>query len=157
MLAAVNLRDLGAGVRLHPADGDDLGHVPNGHLVRATRVRHRVRTIRPMVAAMATFDGKPTGPADTARLVGKDLVPWLRECDGFRGVLVLTGDEKHQVITLWDTPQDEASTRPARLAMHDSVSAAAGMSLVDYEVYDLPVLDGEVFTVPDGATSPDTS
>jgi hypothetical protein len=25
--------------------------------------------------------------------------------------------------------------------MHDSVSAAAGMSLTDYEVYDLPVLD----------------
>ena len=94
-----------------------------------------------MVAAMATFEGTPTGPADTARLVGKDLVPWLREYDGFRGVLVLTGDEKHGVITLWDTQRDEASSRPARLAMHESVSAATGMSLVDYEVYDLPVLD----------------
>ncbi|MGH3109796.1 MAG: hypothetical protein ACRDQT_02615 [Gaiellaceae bacterium] len=94
-----------------------------------------------MVAAMATFAGTPTGPADTARLVGNDLVPWLREYDGFRGVLVLTGEAKHGVITLWDTPHDEASTRPARLAMHESVSAAAGMSLVDYDVYDLPVLD----------------
>ena len=100
-----------------------------------------VRKLRPMVAAMATFDGMPAGPADTARLVAKDLVPWLREYDGFRGVLVLTGDEKHRVITLWDTPQDEASTRSARLAMHDSASTAAGMSLVDYDVYDLPVLD----------------
>jgi hypothetical protein len=98
-------------------------------------------SFRPMVAAMATFEGTPTGPADTARLVGKDLVPWLREYDGFRGVLVLTGDEKHGVITLWDTPHDEASSRPARLAMHESVSAAVGMSLVDYEVYDLPVLE----------------
>ena len=94
-----------------------------------------------MVAAMVAFEGTPPGPSDTARLVGKDLVPWLREYDGFRGVLVLTGEEKHRVITLWDTQEDEASTRPARLAMHDSVSAAAGMSLVDYEVYDLPVLD----------------
>jgi hypothetical protein len=94
-----------------------------------------------MVAGMATFEGMPAGPADTARLVRKDLLPWLREYDGFLGVLVLIGDEKHRVITLWGTSQDEASTRPARLAMHDSVSAAAGMSLVDYEVYDLPVLD----------------
>jgi hypothetical protein len=94
-----------------------------------------------MVAAIATFEGTPTGPADTARIVGKDLVPWLREYDGFRGVLVLTGEEKHGVITLWDTQHDEASSRPARLAMHESVSAATGMSLVDYEVYDLPVLD----------------
>ena len=94
-----------------------------------------------MVAAMVTFEGTPTGPADTARDVGKDLVPWLREYDGFRGVVVLTGDETHAVITLWDTPDEEASTRPARLAMHDSVSAAVGMSLVAYEVYDVPVLD----------------
>ena len=94
-----------------------------------------------MVAAMATFDGAPTAPADSARLVEKDLVPWLRGYDGFRGVLVLTGEEKHRVITLWGTPHDEASSRPARLAMHESVSAAVGMSLVDYEVYELPVLD----------------
>jgi hypothetical protein len=94
-----------------------------------------------MVAAMTTFEGTPAAPSDSAQLVEKDLVPWLREYDGFRGVLVLTGAEKHGVITLWDTPQDEASTRPARLAMHDSVSAVAGMSLVDYEVYDLPVFD----------------
>jgi hypothetical protein len=90
---------------------------------------------------MATFEGMPTGPGDTARLVGKDLVPWLREYDGFRGVLVLIGAEKHGVITLWNTPQDEVSTRQARLRMHESASAAVGMSLVDYEVYDLPVFD----------------
>jgi hypothetical protein len=94
-----------------------------------------------MVAAMATFEGTPTGPADTARLVGKDLVPWLRDYDGFRGVLVLTGEEKHGVITLWDTPHDEASSRQARLAMHETVSATVGMSLVDYTVYELPVVD----------------
>jgi hypothetical protein len=94
-----------------------------------------------MVAAMATFEGMPAGPADNARLVREDLLPWLREYDGFQGVLVLIGDDRHRVITLWDTSQDEMSTRPARLAMHDSVSAAAGMSLTDYEVYDLPVLD----------------
>jgi hypothetical protein len=94
-----------------------------------------------MVAAMATFEGMPTGPADTARTVGTDLVPWLREYDGFRGVLVLVGEEKHGVITLWNTQHDEASSRTARLAMHESVSAKTGMSLVDYEVYDLPIID----------------
>jgi hypothetical protein len=94
-----------------------------------------------MVAGMARFEGTPTGPADSARLVEKDLVPWLREYDGFRGVLVLTGKARHAVITLWDTPEEEASTRPARLAMHESVSAAVGMSLVDYDVYDMPVLE----------------
>jgi hypothetical protein len=95
-----------------------------------------------MVAAMATFEGTPSGPANNARLVRKDLLPWLREYDGFHGVLVLIGDQKkHRVITIWDTPQDEVRTRPARLAMHETVSAATGMSLVGYEVYDLPVLD----------------
>jgi hypothetical protein len=94
-----------------------------------------------MLAAMATFEGAPTGSADSARLVEKDLVPWLREYDGFGGVLVLIGDEKHRVITLWETPHDEASSRQARLAMHETVAAAVGMSLVGYDVYDLPVVD----------------
>jgi hypothetical protein len=94
-----------------------------------------------MVAGIATFEGSRTGPADSARLVEKDLVPWLRDYEGFRGVLVLVGEEKHRVITLWDTEQDEASTRPARLAMHDSVSAAVGVSLVDYEVCDVAVFN----------------
>jgi hypothetical protein len=94
-----------------------------------------------MVAAMATFEGTPTGSAGTARLVGRDLRPWLREFDGFRGVLVLIGEEKHGVITLWHTRKDETSSRAARLAMHESVSAAVGMSLVHYEVFDAPVLD----------------
>lgn len=83
----------------------------------------------------------PAGFAGTPQLVGKDLVPWLREYDGFRGVLVLVGEGQHGVMTLWDTPQDETSSRPARLAMHESVSAATGMSLVGYEVFDLPVVD----------------
>ena len=102
---------------------------------------HAGRKLRLMVAAMATFEGTPTGTAGTARLVGKDLRPWLREFDGFRGVLVVIGEEKHGVITLWDTPKDEMSSRPARLSMHQSVSASVGMSLVGYEVFDVPVLD----------------
>ena len=44
-----------------------------------------------MVAAMATFDGMPPGPAGTARL-WKRIVPWLR-VRRLRGVLVLIGDE----------------------------------------------------------------
>jgi hypothetical protein len=94
-----------------------------------------------MVAGMATFEGTPTGTVATARTVGTDLVPWLREYEGFRGVLVLVGEEKHGVITLWDTEHDEARSRTARLAMHESVSAKTGMSLVDYQVYDLPIVD----------------
>ena len=94
-----------------------------------------------MVAAMATFEGTPPRPGDTARTVGTDLVPWLREYDGFRGVLVLVGEEKHGVITLWDTQHDEERSRTARLTMHESVSAKTGMSLVDYQVYDLPIID----------------
>ena len=45
------------------------------------------------------------------------------------------------MITIWDTREDEASSRPARLAMHRSVSSAVGMSLLDYEVYEAPVCE----------------
>jgi hypothetical protein len=56
-------------------------------------------------------------------------------------VLVLIGEEKHRVVTLWETPHDEASSRHARLAMHETVSAAVGMTLVGYEACDVAVFD----------------
>jgi hypothetical protein len=96
----------------------------------------------PMVAGMASFEGAPTAAVpDAAREVRRDLVPWLREYDGFLGVLVLAGEGRHRVITVWSTPEDESSSRPARLAMHGTVAAAVGMSFVGYEVYEAPVYE----------------
>jgi heme-degrading monooxygenase HmoA len=96
-----------------------------------------------MVAAMSTITGPADGMAEIARMAKETLDGWLREYDGYRGLIVFT-DERNQrarVITLWSTAQDEARARRSRGAMRDQVAAMAGMVVEGLEVYDAPVVD----------------
>jgi len=68
---------------------------------------------------------------------------WLRDYDGYRGLLILTDEEgqRSQVITLWDTSEAEERARPARGAMRDQIAAQAGMAVEAFDVYDVPVCE----------------
>jgi hypothetical protein len=96
-----------------------------------------------MIAAMATIEGPATGIAEISRLASEDVDAWLRGYDGYRGLLVLTDEKipRSRVITLWETTEDEERARSARGAMRDAVAAAAGMSVVDFGVYQVPVCE----------------
>jgi heme-degrading monooxygenase HmoA len=96
-----------------------------------------------MIAAMATLTGSAAGMAEIARLAKETVDQWLREFEGYRGVIVLTDEESQRarVITLWETPEAEARARQSRGAMRDQVAAAAGMTVEAMELYDVPALE----------------
>jgi heme-degrading monooxygenase HmoA len=97
-----------------------------------------------MVAAVATITGPSPGMAEVARVAAEEMEGWLREYDGYRGLIVLVSEEaqRSQVISLWETPAAETRARASRAAMRDHVAAAAGMSVEEMMiVYDVPVLD----------------
>lgn len=95
-----------------------------------------------MVAAMATIEGPASGIADISRLASEDVEAWLQGYEGYRGLIVLTDEngQRSRVITFWETPDDEVRAREGRGAMRDVVAAAAGMAVVAFEVYEVPVL-----------------
>lgn len=68
---------------------------------------------------------------------------WLREYDGYRGLIVFTDEDgqRSKVITLWNTPEDEARARLSRAAMRDQIATQAGMTVEDFEVYEVPVCE----------------
>lgn len=68
---------------------------------------------------------------------------WLRDYEGYRGLLILTDEEgqRSQVITLWETPEDEERSRTARGVMRDQIAAQAGMAVEAFDVYDVPVCE----------------
>jgi heme-degrading monooxygenase HmoA len=76
-------------------------------------------------------------------MAGEAVESWLRDYDGYRGLMVFTDEEGQRsiVITLWNTPEDEARSRVSRAAMRDQVVAHAGMSVEAFEVYEVPVCD----------------
>ena len=92
---------------------------------------------------MSTLEGPASDIADVSRMAGQDIESWLRGYDGYRGLIVLTdeGVPRSRVITFWETPEDEARARESRGAMRDMVASAIGMSVVAFEVYDVPVCE----------------
>jgi hypothetical protein len=96
-----------------------------------------------MVAAMATISGPASGLADISRMASEAIEGWLRDYEGYRGLIVFTDEDaqRSQVVTLWDTPEHEAVARRGRGAMRDQIAAAAGMAVVDFGVYEVAVYE----------------
>lgn len=81
--------------------------------------------------------------ADIARMAGETIEGWLRDFEGYRGVIVLTDEEGEQalMITLWETAEAETRARQPRGAMRDQVAATAGMTVEGMRLYEVPVAD----------------
>src|SRR5918992_5088250 len=92
---------------------------------------------------MATIRGPAEGLAEISRMASESVDGWLRGYEGYRGLLVFTDEEAQQsrVVTLWETPEDEAKARTARGAMRDQIAAAVGMEVVDFGVYEVAVFE----------------
>ena len=81
--------------------------------------------------------------AEIGRMAGEAMEGWLRDYDGYRGLIILTSQsgETAHVITLWETREAEQSSRTTRAALRDRLAATAGMEVVSMEPYDLPVIE----------------
>jgi hypothetical protein len=102
-----------------------------------------VRKLGPMVAAMATLAGHEPEMTGLAEMASESIEGWLHEYDGYRGLLVFTNDAsgRARVITLWDTHEDEQRARASRGAMRDQLASTIGVTVEEFEVYDVPVCD----------------
>jgi heme-degrading monooxygenase HmoA len=96
-----------------------------------------------VIASVATLKGSVPGMAEVARMAGEQIEGWLRDFEGYRGVLVLTDEAGNQamMITFWETAEAEARARAPRGAMRDQVAATAGMTVEGMRVYEVPVAD----------------
>jgi heme-degrading monooxygenase HmoA len=96
-----------------------------------------------MVAAMATMRGPAEGLAEISRMASESVEGWLREYDGYRGLIVFTDEtaQTSRVVTFWETAEDEMRARTSRGAMRDQIAALAGMEVVEFAVWEVPVLE----------------
>jgi heme-degrading monooxygenase HmoA len=96
-----------------------------------------------MVAALATMATSATGIADISRMASESIEGWLRDYDGYRGLIVLTDEDgrRAQVMTLWETPEAEVAARESRTAMRDRIAELTGAEVVDFAVYEVAVFE----------------
>ena len=92
---------------------------------------------------MATISGPASGLAEMSRMASEAVDTWLQEYDGYRGLIVFTDEEarRSRVVTLWETAEAEENARSARGAMRDQLAATAGMSVDDFDVWEVAVFE----------------
>jgi heme-degrading monooxygenase HmoA len=81
--------------------------------------------------------------AATARIAAESMLAWLREFDGYRG-LVVTADPETQsalIFSLWETREDAERSAKGRAQVRDSMVSAAGAELESVELFEVVLAD----------------
>ena len=64
-----------------------------------------------------------------ATMAGETMVEWLRELEGFEGLLMLSNDETGitHVISFWESGEVAERSRVARLKLRDRITATVSV------------------------------
>ena len=94
-----------------------------------------------MYAAVTRATGaNPDDMAEVAVMVGETLAAWLREVEGFRGLLMLTDEATGtvQAIALWEDEETAERHRVARARLRERVSATVEVDLQETVGWNVP-------------------
>ena len=88
---------------------------------------------------MTRTQGAPEESTEAATIVGEEMHSWLREVEGFEGMLVLTNLEAGttHVIAFWESEEVAERHRLARTNLRDRVTAMVDVQVLDTESYDV--------------------
>jgi hypothetical protein len=68
-------------------------------------------------------------PIENAAIVGEGLQDWLRDVDGFEGLLMLSREGTSVGLTFWESREVAEKYRPLRMQFLDNVLSAVGVEL----------------------------
>jgi hypothetical protein len=76
-------------------------------------------------------------PISNATMVAEEMLRWLRESEGFEGLLMISREGTTLGLTFWENREVAERHRVARMQFRDRMTSAAGVQVeetVDYEV-----------------------
>jgi heme-degrading monooxygenase HmoA len=92
-----------------------------------------------MHASLTTVRGAGPDVSATARMAAESMLGWLREFDGYRGLLVLADSEtgNARIVSFWDSLDALERSDRGRREVRESMVAAAGAELESVDRYEL--------------------
>ncbi|MDQ3867139.1 MAG: hypothetical protein M3304_10010 [Actinomycetota bacterium] len=98
-----------------------------------------------MFASVTSVRGGGPRIEETARMAADSMLDWLRQFDGYKGLLVLADGEAGtaRIVSLWETREAADRSARARTQVRESMVAGAGVDLESVEVYEV-VLDDRI-------------
>jgi hypothetical protein len=76
-------------------------------------------------------------PSENATIVAEEMYRWLRETEGFEGLLFLSREGTTLGLTFWESREIAERHQASRMQFRDRMLSAAGVEIgetVDYEV-----------------------
>jgi heme-degrading monooxygenase HmoA len=85
----------------------------------------------------------PNEPIEIATIAGEEMVPWLRQIDGFEGLLMLNNsdDGTTLVISFWTSREVADEHRVARAEFRDKITSTVGVRVEEVTDYELAFAD----------------
>ena len=92
-----------------------------------------------------TVQGGGPQVVETARMAGESMLTWLREFDGYQGLVILADPETGtaRFMTKWDSMEAVQRSEQGRRQVRESMIAAAGAQLEQVELFEV-VFDDRV-------------
>jgi heme-degrading monooxygenase HmoA len=83
--------------------------------------------------------GSPDEPIEIATIAGEEMLPWLRQMEGFEGLVMLSneGEGITLVFSFWESRELAEEHRAARIEFRDRVTSTVNVQVeetVDYQV-----------------------
>lgn len=88
-----------------------------------------------MFASITTVCNGGPEVGETARMAGESMASWLRDFEGYRGILILADAEngRARIMTLWDSMEAIERSEHGRTQVRESMVAAAGAEVESVE------------------------
>jgi heme-degrading monooxygenase HmoA len=94
-------------------------------------------------AGMTTTQGTDEDMVAIAAMAGETMDGWLRELEGFRGLLVLSSGESGitQVLTLWESKEVAERHQASRMRLRDLITGTVGVEVLETASYEVAFAD----------------
>jgi hypothetical protein len=76
-------------------------------------------------------------PIENATIVGEEMVRWLREIEGFAGMLMLSREGTTVGLTFWESREAAERHRVARMQFIERMTSTADVQVEEISDYDL--------------------
>ena len=92
---------------------------------------------------MTTTKGTTEDMVAVAAMAGETMVEWLRDIEGFQGLLMLSSDETGttHVISFWESAEIAERSRAARLQLRDRITTTVSVEVQETEPYEVAFAD----------------
>ncbi|HSD02796.1 MAG TPA: hypothetical protein VLB81_10515 [Gaiellales bacterium] len=76
-------------------------------------------------------------PIDRATIVAEEMLSWLRDMDGFRGLVTLSREGTTLGITFWETKEQSDQHLPTRMEFLGRMTSMADVKVEESSDYEL--------------------